>query len=128
MLFAQGDISAGNITVSNMSVPLAYAGAVDIKSNLGGASSPFVIGLTGQTNGVGTITTNTGQGGGIQAQYTHGGVYVTNGTANSTGDITVNASSSISVTATASKAGFIILNANVGTITLPPSLVGMSRV
>ena len=105
LLNAQGNIATGNITINNLSVPSGSAGGLDIKANLGGSAIPaFIIGQTSGTNGTGNIVTDTGGGGGTQNPYTHGGLYITNGTSASTGGgITLNTMSSISVKASGSR-------------------------
>jgi hypothetical protein len=104
-LYSQTTLATGSI-----SNPPQAGGYVDIWANLGGGSSLFTIGGTGNSNGInGTISTN-GAGNALLVQ---------NGTANSTGGITLASMSAINLTTTNMPTGFLWMNANKGTITLP---------
>lgn len=106
-LYAQGDLSAGNLSEAGTN-----GGFVDIWSNMGGASSPFTIGGSGNTNGINGTITATG------ASSNRNGLLVQNGTASSTGDITITNGSNINVTNTGAQSGSIWISANQGTVTI----------
>jgi hypothetical protein len=114
LLKANGNISSGAISTSGT----ARVGAVEIDANMGGASTVFTIGQS-TANGVVSINTSTTTGGGTANNFVGGGLFITNGTASSTGGITVTSSAAINVAASASRSGLIFLNAQNGTITLP---------
>lgn len=114
LLQANGNISSGVISTSGG----AKTGGVEIDANKGGASSLFTIG-SATANGVAGINTSNTTGGGTANNSVVGGLFITNGTASSTGGITVTAMSAINVAASASRSGLIFLNAQNGTLTLP---------
>lgn len=100
------------------------SGGVQIEAYRNGGTAPngaeFVIGGTGAANGVnGDIITGSTVGGGTSPSNVIGGLYVTMGGPTSTGAIRVADMSAIRVRATQSRSGFIIFNANAGTIYLP---------
>lgn len=114
LLQANGNISSGAISTSGG----AKSGGVEIDANMGGASSLFTIG-SATANGVASINTSNTTAGGTSPTFVGDGLFVTNGTASSTGGITVTSMSAINVAASASRSGLIFLNAQNGTLTLP---------
>lgn len=114
LLQANGNISSGAISTSGG----AKTGGVEIDANMGGASSLFTIG-SATANGVASINTSNTTGGGTANNFVIGGLFITNGTASSTGGITVTSMSAINVAASASRSGLVLLNAQNGAITLP---------
>jgi hypothetical protein len=118
LLFAQGNIATGAITLSSLNAAANQAGSLDIKANQGGGNALFTIGGTGQTNGVnGPITMKTGLGGGTQNNFFTGGLFITNGSLSSTGGITLKPGA-LALQATSSNAPIIFLDAQNGTLTL----------
>jgi filamentous hemagglutinin len=106
-LYAQSDLAAGSLSNAGTN-----GGWIDIWSNLGGASSPFTIGGSGSTNGInGTITAT---GGSSNSTL----VLIQNGTASSTGDITLVNASGITTTNSGAATGNVWINANQGTVTI----------
>jgi hypothetical protein len=107
VLQAYGNVFAQSISTNGG----ATNGAIDIEANTGGGSTLFTIGAS-STNGVATTlsTNNTSAGG--------GGVLINNGTANSTGGITVASGADINVSSSGQQAGGIFLNAQKGPFTL----------
>ncbi|MCW5824683.1 MAG: hypothetical protein KIT34_17930 [Cyanobacteria bacterium TGS_CYA1] len=113
---SEGDIGTGNITIDNTD---AYqAGRLAIKANREGGSSKFTIGGSSESNGVnGQITTNATTGGGSEtSSLWYGGVYIMNG---GDGGIKLNDMTAISVSASQSKSGGIILDAQDGELEMP---------
>jgi hypothetical protein len=118
LLWAQGNIATGAITLVSTNAMANEAGALDIKANEGGGNALFTINGTGQTNGInGAVTMSTTNGGGTDDNFFSGGLYITNGTSSSTGGITLNPGA-ISLKASNSNGAVIILNAENGTLTL----------
>ena len=99
----------------------AFNGAIEIDANTGSATAtPFVIGGTGNANGVnGQILNNSTTAGGTDLVYVKQGFFLTNGNASATGGIQVTNSTDIQTLASASKAGAILLDARLGPLTLP---------
>lgn len=100
------------------------SGGVQIEAYRNGGTAPngaeFVIGGTAAANGVnGDIITGSTIGGGTSPTFVNGGLYVTMGGPTSTGAIRVADMTAIKVRASQSRSGFIIFNANAGTIYLP---------
>jgi hypothetical protein len=122
LLWAQGNIATGAITLVSTNAMANEAGALDIKANEGGGNALFTINGTGQTNGInGAVTMSTTNGGGTDDNFFSGGLYITNGTSSSTGGITLNPGA-ISLKASNSNGAVIILNAENGTLTLASGL------
>jgi hypothetical protein len=116
LLVATGNIATGSISNSGPSV----VGGIEIHANTAANGTRFVIGGTTGTNGInGTINTSTATGGGTNPTFINGGIFITNGNANSTAGIKVNSAGSINVIASGSRSGIIALDARKGTITLP---------
>ncbi len=117
-LLSDGPVCVGNVEMNNYGATLYVAGSLVIKAYREGGSDEFIIGGTNNTNGInGHVVLDTDVGGldqhtGYIAFY----CYVNNG---GDGGITLTSVSDISVIATASKSGGIILHANDGTLTLP---------
>ena len=111
LLLAQANLKTGSIT----SAP-GYN--IDLKANLAGANTLFTIGGTGLTNGVnGTVTA---QPLGNEPGFASTVLYITNGTAASTGGIKLSSASALVVTPPAgSRAGYIYLNAQSGVLSMP---------
>jgi hypothetical protein len=110
LLWAQGNIATGAITLVSTNAMANEAGALDIKANEGGGNALFTINGTGQTNGInGAVTMSTTNGGGTDDNFFSGGLYITNGTSSSTGGITLNPGA-ISLKASNSNGAVIILN------------------
>lgn len=120
LLKAQGNIKTKSIKATgNVGASSVKTAGIQIDANMYGANNLFTIGAN-TSNGInGTIDTRTTTGGGTSASFIEGGVRITNGNASSTGGITVTSMSDILVQASDSKSGFIILNAQDGTLTLP---------
>lgn len=114
MLRAGSTVRAGAISTNGG----AKSGGVQIDANLNGGNTLFQIG-NNATNGVTSINTSNVSGGGSAPNFVQGGLQVTNGTAASTGGITVTSMSAINVVATGSRSGIINLNARHGVLTLP---------
>ena len=92
---------------------------IDLKANQAGASNTlFTIGGSGNTNGVnGTITAKPA---GYDPYFAPAIVHVVNGTANSTGGITLTSPANIITTPQpGSRAAYVFLNARNGTLTIP---------
>lgn len=125
LLRAAGPISTKTIkTEGDLGTASVKSGGVQIEAFRNGAgsanASEFVIGGTGNANGVnGNIITQSSTGGGTSPSFVNGGLYVTMGGSNSTGNIRVADMTAIKVRATQSRSGFIIFNAQQGTIFLP---------
>lgn len=116
LLVATGNIATGSISNSGPSV----VGGIEIHANTAANGTQFVIGGTTGANGInGTINTSTATGGGTNPTFINGGIFITNGNANSTAGIKVNLASNINVIASGSRSGIIALDARKGTITLP---------
>lgn len=115
LLIATGNVLTGSISTSGGTT----TGGVEIHANTNANGALFNIG-TATTNGVnGTINTSNSTGGGMIPDFIVGGVFITNGNANSTAGIRVIAAANINVTASASRSGIIYLDARKGTLTLP---------
>jgi hypothetical protein len=115
LLMATGNIGTGSISTNGG----ANGGTVEIEANTTGGNTLFNIG-GGTANGVnGSIDTRVTTAGGSDTDSTTFGVYVANGNSSSTGGITVQSMSNILATASASKSGLVVLNAQMGTLTLP---------
>ncbi|MBX3152894.1 hypothetical protein KF728_22230 [Candidatus Obscuribacterales bacterium] len=116
LLTATGNVKTKNLTT----VGTTRAGAIEINANTSNATStPFTIGAS-TANGVnGSLNTSSTTGGGSSLYNIAGGIFIKNGTSSATGGITVSSASNINVKASASRSGFIILDAKSGTITLP---------
>ena len=98
----------------------AKTGGIEIQANKGTAPVPFIIGGTGNTNGVnGNIDTTSANGGGTDPNFITGGIFITNGQSGSTGNITITSATNIKVKSTASRSGLIYLNAQDGTLSIP---------
>lgn len=98
----------------------AKTGGIEIQANKGTAPVPFIIGGTGNANGVnGNIDTTSANGGGTDPNFITGGIFITNGQSGSTGDITITSATNIKVKSTASRSGLIYLNAQDGTLSIP---------
>ncbi len=123
-LQAAGNVATGDIiTTGNVGPTTPLTGSVQIDANMSGANVPFIIGGTGGDNGInGKVDTRSTTGGLMGPVNTRGGIRITNGTDNSTGGIVVSNSTSILVRNSASKSGWIILNARKGKITLNGNL------
>ncbi|HEY9680012.1 MAG TPA: hypothetical protein V6C86_00290 [Oculatellaceae cyanobacterium] len=105
-LYAQTDLATGNLSNAGYT-----GGWIDLWSNMGGASSSFTIDGSGSTNGVnGTITATASAGSTL--------VLVQNGTASSTGDITLANASAIHTTNLGAPTGSVWINANQGTVSI----------
>ncbi len=113
-LQASGNIGAGAINTHGGST----AGNVDIEANTGGTSTAFNVG-GGGSNGCGTITASVTSGGGTDPGLSNFVVVIVNGDSGSDGGITVSHMTDINVSASSSHAGFIVLNAQSGPISLP---------
>lgn len=114
-LTATGNIFANSISTNGGS----GTGGVQIDANTSGTNTPFTIGSS-TANGIGTsVNTSNTTGGGTAPGFIHGGVFITNGNASSTGGITVSSMAAIQVNASASRSGLIILNAQNGTLSFP---------
>ncbi|MBP7861310.1 hypothetical protein KA183_06475, partial [bacterium] len=120
LIQAAGKVATGDIITSGNAGPASpLTGSIQIDANMSGANVPFVIGGSGGDNGInGKIDTRSTSGGLTGPINTKGGIRITNGTDNSTGGIVVSNSTSILVRNSASKSGWIILNALKGKITL----------
>lgn len=114
LLQAGSTIRAGAISTSGGTT----TGGVQIDANRNGASTLFRIG-NNATNGVTSINTSNTTAGGTNPNFIVGGIQITNGTAGSTGGITVNSMGAINVLSSGSRSGIIHLNAQNGTLTLP---------
>lgn len=125
LLRAAGPISTKTIkTDGDLGTSSVKSGGIQIEAYRSGAAAAngaeFVIGGTGAVNGVnGNIITQSTIGGGTSPSFVNGGVYVTMGGRFNTGNIRVADMTAIKVRATQSRSGFIIFNANGGTIFLP---------
>lgn len=116
LLVAKKTIATKNLQTKGT----AKTGGIEIQANKGTTPVPFIIGGTGNDNGVnGTIDTTSTYGGGTDPTFIAGGIYVTNGSSGSTGDITINRADAMKVKASASRSGSIVLNAQNGTIAIP---------
>ncbi len=124
LIQAAGKVATGDIITSGNAGPASpLTGSIQIDANMSGANVPFVIGGSGGDNGInGKIDTRSTSGGLTGPINTKGGIRITNGTDNSTGGIVVSNSTSILVRNSASKSGWIILNALKGKITLQGNL------
>jgi hypothetical protein len=111
LMIAQHNLATANITG-------APGLNVDLKANASGANTPFIIGGTGNANGVnGTVAT---QPSGNLPTWASAVMYITNGTSGSLGGITIADLSKLSFAATSSaRAGYLILEAWDGTINVP---------
>lgn len=120
LIRANGNVATGSISTGGDIGPTApMTGNVQIDANRGGGNTEFVIGGVGGANGInGTIDTRSTIGGDPGPTFIKGGVRITNGTNSSTGGIKVANSLSILVQNSASKSGWIILDAQNGPITL----------
>ncbi len=124
LIQAAGKVATGDIITSgNVGPTTPLTGSVQIDANMNGANVPFVIGGSGGDNGInGRVDTRSTTGGLTGPVNTRGGIRITNGTDNSTGGIVVSNSTSILVRNSASKSGWIILNARKGKISLQGNL------
>lgn len=113
-------VGSQNIKTKNIvATGTSSYGGVEIRANTSGGSTEFIVGGTGNTNGVnGTIDTTNTTGGGTTADFIHGGVLITNGTT-SAGGIRLTNMNDLKVNASGSRSGIIILDAKDGNITLP---------
>jgi len=121
-IFAGADIAVNNVTAGTSTVP----GKISIETELGGASSQFVIGAATGTNYALSIAATTDTGGGADF-YTGSGtplwtqyvgnqyVYVSN---SGNGGISITDGSKITITATSSAPGAILIDASGGTLAL----------
>lgn len=116
-------VAFGNISTKTIDTTSTTTGTGDVRiiaNKVASGTIPvFVIGGTGNSNGVnGSIITNTQSAGGQGTQTTKHSVAIVNGGATATGGITVVNGTNISVAATASRAGCILLDAKNGPFTL----------
>lgn len=116
-------VAFGNISTKTIDTTSTASGTGDVRiiANKGasGAIPAFVIGGASNSNGVnGSIITNTQSAGGQGVYTTSHNVGIVNGGPSATGGITIVNGSNISVAATSSKAGCIILDARNGPFTL----------
>ncbi len=126
MLRAQGAINTKNIRNNGTQLAASKrSGAIQIDVNMSGANNPFTIGGAGGIDG--TIDTRSQNGGGIQSQRVESGIRITNGTANSTGGITVVSMANIKVRNQTSRSGQIELNARKGILSLPSGILDASE-
>jgi trimeric autotransporter adhesin len=114
LLQAGTNVRTGAISTSGG----AKTGAVQIDANKNGGNTLFTVG-SNATNGVTSVNTSNSTGGGNSPTSFVGGLLINNGTAASTGGISVTSMSAINVAASASRSGAILLNAQNGTLTLP---------
>lgn len=115
ILTAGGTIEVGgSVTINNASAPSGQSGSVDIKANSASAAVPFVIGSPSSNGIAGSINVDTVNGGGNDPFFIRGGIRIRN-----RNDITLASMNALSVKATASRSGVIILEATDGTISLP---------
>jgi hypothetical protein len=116
LLMATGNIGTGSISTNGGT----SGGSVEIDANTAGTNNNvFNIG-GGGVNGVnGTINASVTTAGGSNPDSDSFGILVANGDASSTGGITVQSMDNINATASASKSGLVVLNAQNGTLTLP---------
>lgn len=116
LLVAKETIATKNL----MTKGSAKTGGIEIQANKGTTPVPFIVGGTGNDNGVnGTIDTTSANGGGTDPTFISGGIFITNGASGSTGDITITGENDIKVQSSASRSGLIILDAREGKITVP---------
>ncbi|MBZ0185849.1 MAG: hypothetical protein K8F91_06305, partial [Candidatus Obscuribacterales bacterium] len=116
LIVASGNVKTGSI---NTHATTGLTGAVEIRANLSGGSTPFVIGGSGSNGVNGTITATKTTGGGTDPFKVYGGVYISNGNASSSGGIQLTTMGAIQVNASASRSGAIILDAGAGKLVLP---------
>lgn len=125
MLQSWGPIKTKNIQANGENGTTQRSGGVQIDANMSGANNLLTIGGSGGIDGV--IDTRSVVGGGTQLQRVESGIRITNGTANSTGGITLTAMNKLLVKNTGSRSGQIELNARKGTITLPSGVLDVSE-
>ena len=127
-LYAQTDVTTGAVNLDSANAAANNAGILDIHAWQGGGSVPvFTIGGSGLTNAVnGTITMSTANGGGTDPDFAYGGVNVWNGVPGSTGGITVSRATAFALSASASRAPFVSLQAYSGKISLPAGTISMN--
>jgi len=130
LMYAQTNVTTGAVDLVSTDAASAEAGTLDIHAWQGGGTVPvFTIGGSGLTNGVnGTITMSTASGGGTNANdpLWHGGVNIWNGIPGSTGGIKVTSASDFALSASASRAPFIDLQAYSGTISMPTGTISLN--
>jgi len=124
LLQASGDIGVGDVNTHGGT----STGGVEIDANNTTATGHlFTIGSM-TSNGVKSINTSNTTAGGLNNDLITGGLFITNGNATATGGIKVMTAGSINVVASASRSGFIILNAQAGQITLPAGVISSDGV
>lgn len=121
LIQAFGNVATGTVKTNGTLNGGSKSGMIQIDANTGSATtSPFIIGGSGNANGVnGDLITNTATGGMSDLRYVKHGVSVTNGTPSATGGIQLTSATNIKVLATTSRAGMILLDARMGSLSLP---------
>lgn len=120
LLVAQTSLATGNLVET--------IGYMDLKAYAGGTGvTPFVIGGSGNSNGINGTVKATGGSFGNDGIMVVNGVFTQTGVSSSVGDITIASASAFNLaTPSGSGATFgINLNANSGTITLPAGEINM---
>jgi len=121
MIRAAGLVKTKDIKTNGTEGPASLrSGGIQIDADLSGENDiVFTIGADTDNGVNGNINTRSVNGGGTQVSTVESGVRITNGKTGSMGGITVTDAKNIKVGNSASRAGQIELNAQMGTITLP---------
>ncbi len=110
-------VAQGNLQLGDVEAATGYN--VNIKAHASGGNSNLEIGSAGANK----ITKITVKGSANDQTYASSIVYVTNGNASSTGNLTLSDAAKISNASGSGKPGHIFLNAQSGTLTMPGATV-----